>query len=390
MEEALREAEKGLGRTSPNPAVGAILVRDGVIIARGYHHKAGTPHAEVHAIRAAGGQGKGARLYVTLEPCNHTGRTPPCTEAILRAGITEVVIGMLDPNPHVSGNGAKYLSERGVLVRSGVLEKQCRSLNYPFLKHVASGLPWVMLKAGLSLDGKITFQPRQGAALTGATAQRYVHRLRNQSDAILVGAGTALIDNPSLTTRLADTEDMRDPLRIVLDTHLRLPEKARMLHLPSSAETWIFCGEDAPEKKKAALERAGARIFCLPAGQDGRLDLTGLLRFLGNRNITSILVEGGARIHGAFYGQGLADELFLFYAPFLVGDQGMPLISGYSLERRPTWPVLDEVSVEMLGNDLLYKALILRRGSPARAIGVSDGLPVEQKGLGIGKFETEL
>jgi diaminohydroxyphosphoribosylaminopyrimidine deaminase/5-amino-6-(5-phosphoribosylamino)uracil reductase len=360
MECALEEARKGLGRTSPNPAVGAVIVKDGVIVGRGYHRKAGTPHAEVHAIADAGSRTAGATIYVTLEPCNHTGRTPPCTQAILRAGITTVIIGMLDPNPRVAGGGAASLREQGIEVVSGVLEERCRALNYPFIKHSATGLPWVIMKAGLSLDGKITFAPRRGAPLTGPASQQYVHRLRNQVDAILIGVETARIDDPSLTTRLEGVANTRDPLRIVLDTRLRLSPRAQMLNQTSVAATWVFCTEDAPLEREQSLTAAGAVVHRLPPGADGRIPLPEVFRFLGQREITSVLVEGGATIHGALYGQQLADEILFLYAPFIVGDQGTPLVSGYSLDHRPQTPLLDHISLQPLDDDFLFRALVRR------------------------------
>jgi diaminohydroxyphosphoribosylaminopyrimidine deaminase/5-amino-6-(5-phosphoribosylamino)uracil reductase len=358
MSLALEEASKGVGRTSPNPMVGAIIVKDGKVVGKGYHKKAGTPHAEVHAIADAGHSTKGATLYVTLEPCNHTGRTPPCTQAILRAEIARVVIGMSDPNPQVTGGGAEYLKSQGVEVRSGILEQQCRALNRPFVKHSGTGLPWIIMKAGLSLDGKIAFCPGQGAALTGFESKRYVHQLRNQVDAILIGVETARIDNPSLTTRLEGVEKTRDPLRIVLDSGLRLSAEARMLNQVSSAETWIFCGEQASPERENALVEAGAKIFRLPLTGERRVDLSELLRFLGQKNVTSILVEGGSRVHGAFYKQDLVDEMLLFYAPFIIGDRGTPLVQGYSLGHRAEAPVLSDISVQSLGKDVLFHALI--------------------------------
>lgn len=360
MQMALDEAKKGLGRTSPNPAVGAVVVAEGEVVGRGYHQKAGTPHAEVHALADAGPAAKGATLYVTLEPCNHTGRTPPCTEAILRAGIAAVVIGMSDPNPQVTGGGAERLKAEGVEVCSGVLESQCRALNYPFIKHSATGLPWVIMKAGMSLDGKMTLQPKQGAAMTGPEANRYVHQLRNHVDAILIGVDTAIIDNPSLTTRLEGVAAPRDPLRIVLDTHLRLPPEARMLTQQSAAPTWVLCGKDACCQKEALLTRAGAAVHRLPVDAAGRVELVAVLRFLGQRNITSTLVEGGAGIHGAMYGQGLVDEVLLLYAPFIAGDQGTPLVRGYSLDSRSAAPALTDIAVHKLGSDILFKALVSR------------------------------
>jgi diaminohydroxyphosphoribosylaminopyrimidine deaminase/5-amino-6-(5-phosphoribosylamino)uracil reductase len=218
----------------------------------------------------------------------------------------------------------------------------------------------MIMKAGLSLDGKITFCPGQGAALTGSESQRYVHQLRNQMDAILIGVDTALIDNPSLTTRLEGVSDTRDPLRIVLDSHLRLSADARMLTQKSSATTWIICGDKASPENEARLVSRGARVFRLSLASDQRIDLVELLRFLGQNNITSVLVEGGARVHGAFYRQKLIDELLLIYAPFIIGDQGTPLVQGYSLSHRAEAPLLFNTSVQLLGNDVLLKTLIQR------------------------------
>lgn len=355
---ALAEAEKGKGRTSPNPAVGAVIVREGVVVGRGYHRKAGTPHAEVNAIADAGIASRGATLYVTLEPCNHTGRTPPCTEAILAAGIARVVIGMADPNPEVAGGGAAFLTEQGIEVCSGVLEEQCRRLNRPFIKRVTTGRPWVIMKAGLSLDGRISLRPGEGVPLTGpATAER-VHCLRNEVDGILIGIGTALSDNPSLTTRLKGVADTRDPLRIILDSRLRLPAESQMLHQGSAAETWIFCAISASEEREEHLTRCGAKIIRVATGKDGHLDLDEVLGVLAQGGVTSLLVEGGGAIHGAFWRHQLVDEVVLYYAPFFIGDGGMPLMSGFSLGNRANAVSLTEIAVRQLGQDILVNGLV--------------------------------
>ncbi len=360
MELALAEARKGLGRTSPNPAVGAVIVNNGEVVGRGYHKKAGSPHAEVNAIIDAGERTRNSTLYVTLEPCNHTGRTPPCTAAILSCGITHVVIGMPDPNPQVAGGGADYLRIKGIDVCSGVLEQQCRELNYPFIKFSATGLPWIIMKAGLSLDGKITFQSRKGEALTGPESKRYVHQIRNQVDALLIGVETAIIDNPSLTTRLEGAGEARDPLRIVLDSSLRLPPDARMLTQDSTAETWVVCLESASREKEAQLVASGAKVFRFSANAAGNVALLPLLTFLGEKNISSVLVEGGAQVHGAFYRHNLVDELILLYAPIIIGDQGTPLVRGFCLARRSDSPFLSNVSLQLLGRDMLLRAIVQR------------------------------
>jgi diaminohydroxyphosphoribosylaminopyrimidine deaminase/5-amino-6-(5-phosphoribosylamino)uracil reductase len=349
MRLALELAKKGKGRTAPNPCVGAVLVRDGHVVGTGWHQKAGAPHAEAHAIADAGAACAGATLYVTLEPCNHTGRTPPCSQAVLAAGIRRVVVGMADPNPAAAG-GADFLRSQGVAVEIGMLEQECRQLNYPFLKHSRTGLPWAVMKAGMSLDGRISRKRGQGGAVTGPESWQRVHELRNELDAILIGIGTALIDNPALTCRL---EHGRDPLRVVLDSQLRLPPDAKMLRQESEAATWIFCRKDASAEHRKALEQAGAVIHPIDTDQNGQLDLHQALRDLGQADITSVLIEGGAAVHGAFLRAGLIDQAFLFLAPYFIGEKGTPLFTGSAPD-----VLLKGIKTEMLGNDLLLHGLV--------------------------------
>ena len=237
MRLALREARKGIGRTSPNPCVGAVIVKEDEIIARGYHKKAGGPHAEIEALTKAGDRAAGATMYVTLEPCNHIGKTPPCSRAVAVSGIKNVCIGMLDPNPLVNGSGAEFLRSAGIEVRHGLLEDQCRKLNQSFLTYVSKGRPWVVLKAGLTLDGRITFRKNKGDAITGPESRRRVHRLRDRCDAILVGSNTVAIDDPSLTTRI-DRRRGKNPIRIILDTTLKISLEARVILKTSES---MFC-----------------------------------------------------------------------------------------------------------------------------------------------------
>ncbi|WP_420209418.1 bifunctional diaminohydroxyphosphoribosylaminopyrimidine deaminase/5-amino-6-(5-phosphoribosylamino)uracil reductase RibD [Candidatus Electronema sp. JC] len=349
MRQALELAKKGLGRTAPNPCVGAVIVRDGQLVGSGWHHKAGTPHAEVHAIAEAGAACAGATLYVTLEPCNHTGRTPPCSRAVLAAGIARVVVGMADPNP-VAAGGAAFLSAHGVEVEIGILEKECRQLNWPFIKHSSTGLPWVVLKAGMSLDGRISRTRGQGGPITGPESLRRVHELRDQLDAILIGIGTALIDNPLLTTRI---ENGRDPLRVLLDSQLRLPLEAKLLRQQSAAQTWIFCSREASAEKQRRLEAAGAVVHRVAIDENGQLDLKQVLRQIGKAGLTSVLVEGGAAVHGAFLRAGLADEACLFVAPCFIGENGTPFLSGDAPEA-----LLTEMTAEKLGQDVLLRGLL--------------------------------
>jgi diaminohydroxyphosphoribosylaminopyrimidine deaminase/5-amino-6-(5-phosphoribosylamino)uracil reductase len=354
MRMALWEAKKGVGKTSPNPAVGALVVKKGKIVGRGYHKKAGTPHAEIHALKQAGRKAKSATLYVTLEPCNHTGRTAPCTEAILQAGIDHVVIGMPDPNPNVAGGGADYLASHGLTVVSGVLEQECREINLPFVKHATTGLPWVILKAGMSIDGRISSKPGQSTRITGEKSLQRVHALRDQADAILIGIGTAMIDDPSLTTRLSGRSSGKDPLRVILDTELQLPPAAKILTQESTAPTWIFCRAEADGKKRQELEQAGAVVKSVPAAK-GMLDLQAVLALLGQSQITSLLVEGGSAVHGSFLQAEQADQLFLFIAPKFLGAQGVPLATFPGMKKGKNMPEFRIVKTRKYGDEILIE-----------------------------------
>ncbi len=357
MRLALREARKGIGRTSPNPAVGAVVVANGRVIATGYHARAGGPHAEVVALKRAGDAARGATLYVTLEPCNHTGRTGPCTQAILAAGIRRVVIGMADPNPHVAGGGARMLAANGIEVEEGVLAADCEAINRPFVKHITTGRPWVILKAGMSLDGKLATATGHSSWITNEAARRQVHRLRGRVDAILVGRRTAVLDDPSLTCRVAGG---RDPVRVVLDSRLQLSATARMLRQDSPAPTWIFCTEDAPLVNEERLAAAGGEVHRLPAGTDGRIDLGRLLDFLGGRGIMSLLVEGGGLVHTAFLEAGLADECLLFVAPILLGADGISFWQHTGTRRVDEGLRLTQVSSRRFGDNILVQGLVAR------------------------------
>lgn len=363
MRLALREARKGRGRTSPNPCVGAVIVREQTVIAKGYHKKAGTPHAEIHALHKAGAQSRGATLYVTLEPCNHTGRTPPCTKAIIASGVRRVVVGMEDPNPLVAGSGSKYLQDHGVEVVSGVLEAECRLLNRPFIKYITRSLPWVVMKAGMSLDGRISYQPQQSGQMTGPDSLRKVHRLRDSVDAILVGKNTVAVDDPSLTTRLSGGKG-KDPIRIILDTHLQLSESCRLLHLDSSAPTWIFCGMEVSSEKIAKFTHTGRVVVQqLRCDVDGKVDLLQMLNFLAGEGVTSVLVEGGATIHGAFLRQQLVDHVTLFIAPIFAGTSGCPVVEGLDVCGAGDAIRLHNVLYSRLGQDIMVDGDVLYTAS---------------------------
>jgi len=357
MRLALGEAQKGLGRTSPNPCVGAVIVKEGRIVATGYHEKAGTPHAEIHALERAGEEAVGATLYVTLEPCNHTGRTPPCSHAVASSGISRVVIGMLDPNPLVSGAGKRYLVEHGIEAVDGVLEQECCQLNEPFIKYITTGLPLVALKAGVSLDGRLNYKKGESGWITGQESSQKVHQLRNEYDAILVGRATAAIDDPSLTTRLKEGEG-RDPVRVILDSHLSLPSTAKVLHLESKSYTWIFCNTRVEDHLVRQMEMYGARVTTVEKDQHGHLDLRVVLKHLAQEGLTSLLVEGGGRVHSSFLQNMLADKAYLFYAPIFAGSGGESLISNLQIEGRGEAIFLKDVRYSECGEDMLVEGRI--------------------------------
>lgn len=315
MRLALEEAKHG--RTSPNPRVGAVIVEGGQVIARGYHAAAGQAHAEVAAIRNAGRSVAGATLYVTLEPCDRHGRTGPCTEAIIDAEIARVVIGCRDPAPHGAG-GIERLERAGIQVALGLLEEQATALVADFAKHVKTGLPFVTLKAAVTLDGKIASRTGESKWITGEAARAETHRMRADTDAILVGIGTVLADDPHLTVRHVEGAD---PVRVVLDADLRTPPDAAILDpkRKSTAPAWIFHAEDADPSRKDALTRPEVELIAVPRHERG-VDLAVVLKSLGARDIVRLMVEGGAHVHGSFLEAGFADRTALFVAPRIMGD----------------------------------------------------------------------
>ena len=263
MREALRQARKGLGRTSPNPAVGAVIVKQGNVIAKGYHKKAGLPHAEVEALKKTDKKARGCTLYVTLEPCNHQGRTPPCTESILKAGISRVVVGMKDPNPDVSGGGCEFLKNNGIDVSCGVLEKECRLLNEAFLTCVLEKRPFVTAKSAITLDGWTATATGHSKWITNDKSRQFVHRLRDRVDAVMVGVGTVLADDPQLTTRLKRGQG-KDPARIVVDSRLRTPLNAKIINHASSSDTLIAAGDGVPVSDLKNSTKGGLRSYPVP------------------------------------------------------------------------------------------------------------------------------
>ena len=356
MKAALREAKKGLGRTSPNPAVGAVVVRDGQVIARGYHKKAGSEHAEIAALKKLPDRaGPKDTLYVTLEPCNHTGKTPPCTLAILEKGIKKIIVGMDDPNPKVAGGGIAFLRDQGVEVKAGLLEKECRQLTEVFIKFITTDRPFVMVKSALTLDGWTATSTGHSQWITGERSRRFVHQLRDRVDAIMVGSGTVLSDNPRLTTRLYRGHG-KDPMRIVLDSHLGIPLSAQILNHASSADTVIVHGESIGSDKARPFQAKNG-VSTLPcAEKEGRIDLEALLGTLGSLSISSLLVEGGARLMGSLIRENLVDKCFLFFAPkILGGGDGVPLAHGEGPKKIDDCLGLKEVRLRRFGDDLLIQ-----------------------------------
>jgi len=357
MDQALALAAKGAGRVAPNPMVGALVVKDDKIIGRGYHEAVGGPHAEVNAIDDAGAAAEGATLYVTLEPCNHQGRTPPCTEKILSAGIKRVVVAMADPNPDVKGGGNDRLKAHGIDVVCGVQEAAASRLNESFIKYSRTRLPFVVLKMAATLDGRIATRTGDARWVTGPPARQRVHRMRHAMDAIMVGIGTAAADDPRLTARLPDGPGV-DPIRIVLDSRLNLSEQARMLNEPSDAPTYVVCGPDATDGHRQRLTQRGATI--IEAGiAEGRIDLAALMMQLGGMGITSILIEGGAQVASSALAAGIVDKLIVFYAPKLLGgDDGIPMLRGKGPAlMKEALPVCD-VTIELVGEDIMLQGYV--------------------------------
>lgn len=320
MQRALELAALARGRTSPNPMVGAVIVKHGRIVGEGYHQQAGGPHAEVFALRQAGESARGATLYVTLEPCCHQGRTPPCTRAVIAAGIAEVHAAMIDPNPRVSGQGMAELAAAGIRVVSGEHEDDARRLNEVFVTYVAKKRPFVIAKYAMSLDGKIATPTGASRGLTGAAWQRELHMLRSQVDAILVGVNTVLVDDPQLTVRGLG-ESVRQPLRVVLDSRLRTPLSARMLLPATPGRTLIATTAQASEPQADALRAAGAEVVRLG---ETRVDVALLLAELYGREISSLLVEGGGEVIASFVSAGCVDKVVAVIAPLLIGGATAP------------------------------------------------------------------
>jgi diaminohydroxyphosphoribosylaminopyrimidine deaminase/5-amino-6-(5-phosphoribosylamino)uracil reductase len=347
---ALALGRRGLGNTWPNPAVGAVVVRDGVILGRGWTQPGGRPHAETQALKQAGRAARGATLYVTLEPCSHHGKTPPCTDAVIRAGIARVVSAIDDPNPEVAGQGTAKLRERNIAVETGLGADEARRAHAGHITRMALGRPHVMLKLAVSADGKIGAAGRRPVAITGPEARERVFQMRAMSDAILVGTGTVLADDPALTCRLPGMME-RSPVRILLDTRLRVPVAAGLVGTAHDAPTWVFGGTAASEMAEQVLRAKGVEVFRIPG--EGGIDLAAVLKILAERGITRLMVEGGSKVAASFVTADLVDELALFRAAKEIGADGVDALDGLPLTALTQSPRLKLVGTESVGADTL-------------------------------------
>ncbi len=356
MRRALVLAKKGQGRTSPNPMVGALVVQHGRIVGEGHHERAGGPHAEVLALQAAAEAATGADLYVTLEPCCHHGRTPPCTERIIGAGIRRVVIPILDPNPLVEGRGVERLRAAGIVVDLGPLSEEATTLNEAFVKFIKRRTPFVVLKAAVSLDGKIATRAGDSQWMSGERSRYRVHQLRDQVDGLIAGIGTIRRDDPRLTTRLP--EGGRDPIRVIVDGRGSLPLDAKVFHSASPSPTWVAVAADAPHERIEAFKRLGLTVL-ESGGSRGRVCLAHLLKRLGECEVTSVMIEGGEGIFTSALEEGIVDKLVLFVAPLLVGGKSAPsLFGGQGIERLAQAQRLRRVKIEQLDGDLLIEGYL--------------------------------
>ncbi len=351
MKECLRLAARARGKTSPNPMVGAVLVKDGTKIASGYHVRAGAPHAEVVAIRRAGSAASGSTMFVNLEPCSHYGRTPPCAGLIVKTGIKRVVVGTVDPNPLVAGRGIAILQKAGIELEVGVLEDRCRLLNEVYFKFITTGLPFVTLKLAQTLDGKIATKSGDSRWITGLKARQFAHRLRAESDVVLVGRGTVEKDDPKLTVRHVSPARPDRPIRVILDSMLKTPPDAKVL-TTGQWETIIATTDAAAVQREEALRRAGAS-FIRTGAQDGRVDVEAVLRALAERGLTSVLVEGGAEVAWEFVSRGLVDKTVFMIAPKVLGGrESISSVSGVGFASVSEAMQLDVHKVMRLGNDI--------------------------------------
>ncbi len=357
MQKALQLAGLARGRTSPNPLVGAVVVNNGLIIGEGYHHQAGSPHAEVLAIQDAGEKARGADLYVTLEPCNHHGRTPPCTEAIIAAGIEKVWVATLDPNPRVAGSGINGLREAGIDVQVGFMEQEAQVLNECYFKFIIGGMPFVALKTATTLDGKIATYTGDSQWITNEKSREYVHGLRDIFDAIIVGIGTVIKDNPRLNTRLPK-EDVHHPVRLVVDGRLEIPYDCRIMNTTDQQSVIIYAGFGADPDKIRRLEDSGAEVVLIGKDPD-KLPLEDIFRDVAARGLMSVLIEAGGQINAYALENHLVDKVYWFIAPRICGgDRALSAVGGQGIALMNQAIDLHDVQVHSFDGDLMIEGYI--------------------------------
>jgi len=359
MSLALNLAARGQGMTSPNPLVGAVIVKRGNIIGKGYHKRAGFPHAEIEAILDAEKKGnnvKGSTLYVTLEPCCHTNKkTPPCVDSIVKKGISEVIVGCLDPNPGVSGKGIKILEERGLNVGVGVLDEKCRILNEAFFKYIKTGIPFVTLKLAATLDGKIATKTGDSKWIGTEKQRKHAHILREKVDAIIIGIETVLLDDPRLTVRLKK-KSIHQPIPIVLDNRLRIPLKSRLLNIHRSP--LIITTSKSNPHKIDKIRKAGSRVLIIDKDKNGNIDLTKLMKKLGKLGCTSILIEGGSKVAASALSTKLVDKIVFFYAPKIIGEEGISMIGKLRIPKVDKSIIIKNMRIKSLGEELMIEGYL--------------------------------
>lgn len=369
MRHALRLAARGVGHTSPNPVVGCLIVqtqRAGHaplphIVGKGFHQRAGEPHAEVLALRQATQHARGATVYVTLEPCSHHGRTPPCADALIQADVARVVVAMQDPNPRVAGQGLEKLRQAGIEITVGLCAEEAATLNQPFITWITQGRPMITLKMAASLDGKTATRTGESQWITGPLARQYVHRMRSRHDAVMVGVDTVLADNPRLNCRLSSQGRVpfRDPIRLVVDSQLRTPLHAAILTASTTAPLWIATTERAPHARRQAMEKAGVPLMFCQTTASGRVNLDDMMRQMGKKGVLSILSEAGGTLSAALVDAKLADRLALFLAPKLIGGQmAAGLLQGEGIDRLTNARQLTKLRIITVGDDLLLEGAL--------------------------------
>lgn len=359
MKRALELAKKGTGYTSPNPLVGAVIVKEGRVIGEGYHESYGGNHAEVNAFYNAAEDVTGGTMYVTLEPCSHYGKTPPCADLIVKKGIKKVVIGLEDPNPLVAGKGIRILKDAGIEVVTGVLEQENRKLNEIFLKYITTKLPFVIMKTAMTLDGKIATRTNQSKWITGEISRKHVHELRHRVSGIMVGIGTVLADNPSLTTRLEGGTG-KDPIRIIVDSSGSIPLDSKVLNTESKGETIVALTDRVEKNKIEKLREKGTSLIITPS-KEGRVDLSFLMKKLGERKIDSILLEGGSRLNYSALEEGLVDKVNMFIAPKIIGgDTAKTPVGGLGKAHMSEAINLKHVDVHSFGDDIMIEGYIIK------------------------------